>query len=40
MMTSKRIRISQAFRGSMTNIAAQIAEDHLGIVNENLDTNR
>jgi len=38
MLTSKRIRISQAFRGSMTNIAAQIAEDHLGIVNENLNT--
>lgn len=31
---SKRTRISQAFRGSMTDIAAQIAEDHLGIANE------
>jgi len=30
MLTSKRKRISQAFRGSMTDIAAKIAEDHLG----------
>tara|TARA_Y100000758_G_scaffold241220_1_gene177257 strand:- start:1290 stop:2750 length:1461 start_codon:yes stop_codon:yes gene_type:complete len=33
-LQSKRTRISQAFRGSMTDIAAQIAEDHLGIANE------
>ena len=38
MLASKRIRISQAFRGSLTDIAAQIAEDHLKIVNKNLDT--
>ena len=35
---AKRIRISQAFRGSMTDIAALLAEDHLGIVNEVKDT--
>ena len=34
MIKSKRTRISQAFRGSMTNIAAVIAEDHLDIVND------
>jgi len=30
---SRRTRISQAFRGSMTDIAAQIAEDNLDIIN-------
>lgn len=34
MIKSKRTRISQAFRGSMTNIAAVIAEDHLDIIND------
>jgi len=38
MLTSKRVRISQAFRGSMTDIAAQVAEDHLGIINKSTDT--
>lgn len=33
-LASKRTRISQALRGSMTDIAAKIAEDHLGIMNE------
>ena len=33
LLQAKRIRISQAFRGSMTGISALIAEDHLGIVN-------
>ena len=33
-LKSKRVRISQALRGSMTDMAAKIAEDHLGIVNE------
>ena len=31
MLSSKRIRISQAFRGSMTDIAARVARDHLDI---------
>ena len=31
MITSKRKRVSQAFRGSMTDIAAKIAKDHLNI---------
>jgi len=34
MIKSKRTRISQAFRGSMTDIAAVIAEDHLDIKND------
>ena len=34
---SRRTRISQAFSGSMTDIAAQIAEDNLDIKNENLN---
>jgi len=34
---SRRTRISQAFRGSMTDIAAQVAEDHLDIKNKTLD---
>ena len=34
MIKSKRTRISQAFRGSMTNIAQVIAEDHLNIIPE------
>jgi hypothetical protein len=34
---SRRNRISQAFRGSMTDIAAQIAEDNLDIVNSPLN---
>ena len=34
---SRRVRVSQAFRGSMTDIAALIAEDHLDIKNETLD---
>lgn len=33
LLTSKRLRVSQAFRGSMTNMAAQCAEDYLGINN-------
>lgn len=33
---ARRTRISQAFRGSMTDIAAQIAEDKLDIKNKNL----
>jgi hypothetical protein len=36
-LTSKRTRISQALRGSMTDIAAKIAEDHLGIANSPKD---
>jgi hypothetical protein len=31
MLTSRRKRISQAFRGSMTDIAAKCADDHLNI---------
>ena len=31
MLTSRRKRISQAFRGSMTDIAAKVAKDHLNI---------
>jgi len=31
MLTSKRKRVSQAFRGSMTDIAAKVAKDHLNI---------
>ena len=38
MLTSKRKRISQAFNGSMTDIAALVANDHLGISNSDLDT--
>lgn len=38
LLTSKRTRISQALRGSMTDMAAKIAEDHLGIANEPKDT--
>jgi len=34
MLKSKRTRISQAFRGSFTDIAAVVAEDYLGIINE------
>ena len=34
MLESKRKRISQAFRGSMTDIAAKIGEEHLEINNE------
>ncbi|MDP7366170.1 MAG: hypothetical protein QGH83_02745 [Candidatus Pacebacteria bacterium] len=37
-LQAKRIRISQAFQGSMTDIAAKLAEDHLGIVNQPKDT--
>ncbi len=33
-LTSKRKRISQALRGSVSDMAAKIAEDHLGIANE------
>ena len=36
MIKSKRTRISQAFRGSMTNIAQVIAEDHLNIMPEGM----
>ena len=36
MIKSKRTRISQAFRGSMTNIAQVIAEDHLNIIPEGM----
>ena len=31
LIQAKRIRVSQAFRGSMTDIAGQLARDHLGI---------
>ncbi len=33
-LESRRKRVSQALRGSMTNMAALLAEDHLGIKNE------
>ena len=33
-LKAKRTRISQALRGSMTDMAAKIAEDHLDIANE------
>ena len=36
-LEARRTRISQAFSGSMTDIAAQIAEDNLDIKNENLN---
>ena len=36
---AKRLRISQAFRGSMTSIATKIAEDNLGIGVETPPTN-
>ncbi len=36
-ITAKRKRVSQALRGSMTDMAAKIAEDHLDIANENKD---
>ena len=32
-LQAKRLRVSQAFRGSMTGIAVKIAEDNLGILN-------
>tara|TARA_Y100001963_G_scaffold57872_1_gene80995 strand:+ start:4954 stop:6444 length:1491 start_codon:yes stop_codon:yes gene_type:complete len=35
LLQAKRIRVSQALRGSLTNMAAQLAEDHLGIKVEN-----
>ena len=37
-LESRRKRVSQALRGSMTDMAAKIAEDHLGIANEVKDT--
>lgn len=37
-LESRRTRISQAFRGSMTDIAAQIAQDKLEIQSKNLKT--
>ena len=36
-LESRRKRVSQALRGSMTDMAAKIAEDHLGIANETKD---
>jgi|TARA_B110000263_G_C15299008_1_gene506990 hypothetical protein len=33
-LQSRRTRVSQALRGSMTDIAALLGEDHLGIANE------
>ena len=38
MLASKRTRISQAFNGSMTDIAAKVAQDHLGISPNDSDT--
>ena len=38
LLAAKRKRISLALRGSMTDMAATLAEDHLGIVNKNLKT--
>jgi len=39
LLDSKRIRISQSFKGEVLSLAAKIAEDHLGIANEIKDTN-
>ena len=38
LLKSKRKRVSQALRGSMTDLAAHLAEEHLGIVNEPTDS--
>ena len=38
LIKSKRKRVSQALRGSMTDLAASLAEEHLGIVNEPKDS--
>tara|TARA_B110000285_G_scaffold68290_1_gene78465 strand:- start:692 stop:2152 length:1461 start_codon:yes stop_codon:yes gene_type:complete len=38
LIKAKRKKISQALKGSMTDLAAKLAEEHLGIINKSINT--